>query len=373
MAAINATYPPEHCGVADYSEKHHRALQAIDRPVTVFTNQRPRPAGAVPLQGRFQKWGPYDLIRLFAAVRRYSNVHIQYHGGDFFMRNWILFLPPLLKLFERSVRITVTCHNLDFSGSARRLHLDHFFFRHSDTIILTSTRDHDRFCRLPGSSDLINRCRVIPTGPGFEMPYYRPRRPSRRVFTFAYFGYLNPAKGIEVLFKAAAICRRKSREKFIVQMFAGFHDSREGEEKSPYETELRKLTRVLQIHSIIQWRGFQEQTEMPIRLKTIDAIILPFQGGFYTRRSSLMTMATAGTLMVTSEGPHFPEEIKNGRHLLTFESDNPEALAAVMQKLKSGGISLKTAAAMTRRMRDVVTKGPFSWPVIAAQVDQIYV
>jgi glycosyltransferase involved in cell wall biosynthesis len=187
------------------------------------------------------------------------------------------------------------------------------------------------------------------------------------VYLLAFFGFLYPSKGIETLFEALALAKRKLPQVRLVligDVLDADSLARTGN-RLDYGDSIRALAAQLQIDDIVKWTGrFNwDQPEPSLYLRAADCCVLPFNDGVRFHNSSFATAALHGLPVITTLGDHVEEAFVHGANAYLCPPCNAVALADAI-----------VAVAAAPELRDELANGAralaeahFSWAQAVAK------
>ena len=182
---ITGSYPPDICGVADYTARLEESLKKAGADVTVYVG------------GRWGLRNSADIAREISAISA-DICHMQYPATGY---GWKLG-PQLISLLRPLV---VTLHECSQAHVLRQLSLYPFSLR-SPRIIFTNEYEQEYASALhPG---LKTRSSLIPIGSNVPIATSQPKH-SAKILT--YFGLIRPQKGIEQLLAVARILKTQRK------------------------------------------------------------------------------------------------------------------------------------------------------------------
>jgi glycosyltransferase involved in cell wall biosynthesis len=325
---VAGSYPPEPCGIGDYTQKLAEALASRpDLKVAVLAKRDSAPGRDPNLEviGDVGIWGFADLSRIVRHVRAWSPdlVHIQYPAQGFFYRRLPNFLPLIFRLL--GFRVVETWHEppphsrkamvyflLPLLGATglvfvRPAYLDFF-----------SPWIRRWLSRLPNI--LIQNTAAVPVST-LDMA---ERQALRNKFLekgysrlLVFFGFINRNKGLECLFDIA----EHGLDRIVI---AG----KVGDES--YALELVEIARKKGLGEAVVFTGYLSPEDAADLLAVGDAVVLPFIDGGGNWNTSIHSAAAQGTFVITTgvDGLGFDPE----RNMyVTRPSDISEMRAAVSQ------------------------------------------
>lgn len=280
VTVVTGSYPPEVCGVGDYT------CRLIE---------------AAPSNWRLFKEGDWSLKSSLGIFSRFlslqpRNAIIQYPTQGY---GWSV-LPHILTVFgkiTRRYRSTWVLHEYMSLSKKSRLMLDlvsHFL----DLVIFTTEheRAHARAQFL--FSDRV-KTTVIPILSNI------PRSPSllsfaNRANDLAYFGHIRPNKGLEVFLEIASMAKNLNSN-LNVSVF--------GEVPAGYEQYACSIKRDCAENGIDIRIGLSDEA-VADELANVKILYLPFKDGVSARRGSVLAGLSNGALIAATVGKATPTEMK---------------------------------------------------------------
>lgn len=357
---ICGTYPPDRCGVADYTRRLARELREQGADVEVITTVGRDSAADpdVPAHALAEGWRASGARRLARKLRerRADLVHIQfptqpYHGkwGIHLLPGWLGDIPVVTTLHEYCMAPP--------GGRLKQL----LMARLSTKTIVTQDQDRRLLKRWFGQAHL----RLIPIGSNIDV-IGSPERGRQSLdhlggksdgAVFLFFGFVRPGKGLETLFHALSLLPGGSSRLLIVAP----------EPEPAYQKELQSLASELGISDRIFSSGYLPDSEVSSLMLAADAAVLPFEDGATPRRGSLLAALSHGLPVITTRSEHTPQTFSHRANMLLSTPRDPQALAANMRivmecaQLKA---DISHGAAFLSR--------EFSWPRIAEKTRSVY-
>lgn len=347
---ISATYPPDVCGVGDYTFQLTKALQNLgvqvelvtsvrqageqndgDRPVEVRSGQAP------PVERNVTRW---NLRTLFSLVDRieyegYDCVHIQYSPNFYGSLSFAVNLLPWL-LLGTNCRTVVTFHEIyspKLSGFRNRILSivdyckDTVLLLGASTAILTVP---SRTLRLGMVFPwLKSRLHTIPVGTGVQV---EPMEPDERTRQRAHlgvgeeelllgsFGSMHVDRRYETLIRV--LHGLKARLPKLRLAFLGAY-----REDHPYYQDLKKLIAENGLESYIAWTGYGTEQEISRWLSALDVYVMSDRRGASDRKSSLITAIAHGLPVISTFGMDTPPEFFSSESLVLVAVDDEQALS----------------------------------------------
>jgi glycosyltransferase involved in cell wall biosynthesis len=324
---ITGSYPPDICGVADYTAVLEEYLRKAGVHVSVYSGKR---------------WDLRNAARIAQELRASGAdiLHMQYPSTGY---GWKLG-PQLLGVLQPLV---ITIHECSQSHILRKLSLYPLALR-APTIIFTN--EYERRYVQQFIPSIKYRSAVIPIGSNVPVAAGRVAR-LRNLVT--YFGLIRPQKGLEHVLEMASCC--KTRRNGLSVRIVG--TVRPGDED--YYRHLRDSARELPVQWVL---GFDAE-QLSHALAETEVAYLPFPDGASERRGSLITMLANGVAVLTTQGLHTPPAM--GRAVLVANS--PIEAATLAEKMYNNP---EMREAKQSSAGEYALK--FSWGSIAAQHVAIY-
>jgi glycosyltransferase involved in cell wall biosynthesis len=351
---VSATYPPTRCGVGEYVSRlaaelvtlgaqvfvlsgraagpQHQhellspetgigpppALQSAEPPV--FT---PDPAGVL-LARAVERWS-WDALPLVAATLRAVRPHVlnvQYHAEDYALHPAVCELAALAA--PLGVPAVTTFHNLQephaWPGVAAPLVR---LARGSARCIATNTQDQQR---LQQRFHLGERVRTIEAGPGISAPAAPRRARGAGPLQLFYFGFLNPAKGLESLLRALALLRGQGRAAHLT-LAAGLHTDAPGRLRA-YAERVEAEIETLRLAPLLTRPGYLPHEQVSEGLLACDLAVFPFREGLCGKNTSFWSALHHAAPALTTTGPGLPAGLADLDNVLLASAEDPASLAA---------------------------------------------
>jgi glycosyltransferase involved in cell wall biosynthesis len=381
---ITATFPPDACGVGDYTFQLCQALQRLGVQVDVVTSRRPGPPAPPPgsiissvrrITGR---WNARSLIPLLRQIRSggYRCVHIQYSPNFYGLLSFAIHLLPWV-LMGFGGRTVVTFHEIyapKLGGFANRFfavydHIkDTVLLLGSAAAILTVPSRVDRLGRR--FSRLRSRLYAIPVGTGVRVEEDAPdaRTTARADFgvqpeewLIGSFGSMHVDRRYDTLFRV--VRRLLDRGCRLRVVLIGAYDA-----KHPYYRYLKKCIADLDLEPYIIWTGFGPEAQVSRWLGMLDLYVMTDLRGASGRKSSLITALAHGLPVISTRGTDTTPEFVDGENILLVDPDDEDAFFRHIDRLLSDPSERNRMRTGARRL----FVAHYAWESIAQQTLEVY-
>lgn len=324
---ITGSYPPDVCGVGDYTYHLAEALRLQGVTVEIIHQD---------------DWRLRNVPRLLRRIKALHSdlVHLQYPTVGFGAH----LTPQVLSILAPGV---ITLHEISQAHVLRRLALYPFTFRSRHILITT---DYDRQYALSWAPWIRWRSSVIPVGSNI-VALNRERGETRD--DIVYFGMIRPDRGIEDVLTLASLAKEKGLP-FVLRVVGKPHPN-----CSEYFDSLRARSQGL---PVIWDIGLSDENVAELLAGTRIAY-MPFPDGASERRTSLFALLTNGVPTVTTRGLATPVAMEEA---VAFSRDPQDAVSTINRILSESGYRDELSA----RARAYARR--FSWETIAIQHRQLY-
>ena len=369
---VTGSYPPQPCGVGDYTHRLVEELRRAGIAVSVATTADPRRTEHAGLVLEATGWSARAWRRGLGGLplASFDLMHVQYPARFYgFTPTQALLTFVARSAAPRLPRI-VTFHEYTIVHPLRRLTIG-ALAAGSDAVTVTDEVEEAAFRRsMPWLARKLHRIPmastipVVPLSAGARLEVRAAQRTGGGDLLIAYFGFLHPNKGIELLLDAFALLYRREPAARLLML------SRFEPEADPYHGALRRKAAGLGIADAVRWAGYLPPAEVSRHLGASDIAFLPFAEGVSMRRLSFLTAMSHAMPVVTTRGAAGLEALglRNGENVLAAEAGaTAEATAALLARL-AGDPELRSAVG--RRARE--WSGPFQWEAVAARTIGLY-
>lgn len=327
IALISGSYPPDICGVADYTKRLYEQLNKTDVSVSVYAGKR---------------WGVFNAFRIHRDLlkTRADVYHMQYPATGY---GWKLG-PHLLSLLRPLV---MTIHECSQTHILRQVSLFLFTIR-ARKIIFTNEyelRYAERFAPW-----IRKRSALVSIGNNIPLASAVSKTSDRAV---TYFGLIRPEKGLEEVIEMARLF--KARQSGVIVRVVG--TVLPGNER--YFAFLRDQAKDLPL----DWQLNLPDRLLSHTLAETQVAYLPFPDGASERRSSLIAMLANGAAIITTYGSDTPRDLCD----IALFADSAEKAVSLAENLLSD-----PNARRDRQFASVKHSKKYSWVNIAQEHRIIY-
>jgi glycosyltransferase involved in cell wall biosynthesis len=266
VALLTGSYPPDICGVADYTEQLYLNLSRCDIDVVIFNTKT-------------LGWlGVYNKL----LTEKIDVLHMQYPTIGY---GWSL-LPQILMLLYRGNKV-ITLHEFKERHFLRRFFMRLFKYCFKTRFVFTNEFEAKIF--FPNTKNY-----VIPIGS--NIPKSENLNTARMTNSIVNFGLIRPDRGIESFLEFAS---KNPDYKFYL---VGKVDER-------FSDYFKKINDLCLNYNVEVLLGLSS-VEVSNFLSTIKYAYLPFPDGASDRRGSLIAAMLNGCIVITKIGSYTNDELK---------------------------------------------------------------
>ncbi len=145
---------------------------------------------------------------------------------------------------------------------------------------------------------------------------------------FAYFGQVNPYKGIDVLLQALLSLKKKQRKKLVVEIHGANLEQQTGE----FQDKVKAMASELIEEGCLRWVGPYRPDEQMKRMQNIDWVIVP---SIWWENSPMVIQEAfvAGRPLIVSDIGGMAEKVRDGVDGVHFSAGNPVDLGIKLLNL----------------------------------------
>lgn len=327
VALVTGSYPPDVCGIGDYSCKLAMAMRGLDIDVEVIS-------GA--------DWGVGDVSGIAKRIDTVNPdiIHIQYPTLGY---GWRLG-PHALSLVRPGV---VTLHEGSQTHILRKISLYPFFVASKHVIFTTF---FERNYALRFAPWILKRSSVIPIGS--NIPVGAQVKDSN-LTEIVYFGLIHPEKGLEDVLTLARLIK-EARLNYRVRII--------GKPDPRWVAYFEKL-RSYSVDLPVRWEiGLSDMAVAELLARSRIAYV-PFPDGASQRRGSLLALLANGVVTITTLGSHTPPEL----HDAVEFAKSPKQSLQILENLVADSNRQRHLSATGRAYAS-----RFTWDAIAREHIQLY-
>lgn len=396
IAFVAGTYQPDRCGVAHYTACLRSHLPPDIRSIVLTTQAAAIATGDATVRGAVQGWQLSDLPDLVRSIRAANPdlLHIQHAAGTYGFERAIFLLPLLLRLRGWQQPIVTTVHEYGWwewqpdCVPPRLLEglkqwgqtegwwdrEDGFLLTQSSAIVTTNAEAETVMLdRLP---QLAHRVSRIPIAANIEVAPIERAAAHRLLdelgwaeegLTIAFFGFLHPVKGLEILLSAFQDVRAQHPQTRLLLIGGVESLALRGDEAKAYWEKIHALVAHLGLGRSVHLTGYLSAEKTSHYLSAADIGVLPFHHGVTLKSGSLLTLMAHGLPTVATRAQPPEPDLADGEILRLVPPRDREALAAALLDLMANP-TLRSRFSQVGR----VFVQPFCWESIAQKHGDIY-
>jgi glycosyltransferase involved in cell wall biosynthesis len=326
---VSGSWPPQACGVGDYSERLCCELEQNGIAAVRFAKDKlSRPYSL-------------DVIRQVNEMDC-DLVHIQYPTAGYGRS----FTPSALPSRVRDKPVVVTLHEYSVFRWYRRPWFSPFA-RRCATRIFTTDEERQLFARRFPSRNGIDLTVEIAS----NIPVAASA--TRRAGRVSYFGLIAPNKGIEAFLDLCEIAGANPND-LTFELIGAVPDRH----RRYAEAVLQRASACNALHSIDL-----PNDAVAKRLATSTFAYLPFPDGASAKRGTLAAAIVNGLIVITRHTPITPEWIRSA----TLDTKTPADALQALTRLQQDGRQCEAAA-----KRSALAASRFRWDAIAQRHADLY-
>ncbi len=328
---VCGAFPPQPCGVGDYTARLGSALAHAGIEVHVLSSELALPVEGIHVHPLVADWTRTASVRkVFSEALdkiRPDMVQVQY-PGSFGPGNRSLagnLLPWWA--WERGCRVATTLHEW---GERKLQWKVRAALMAAGSHALVAVTSHD--ARLVRSLPWVGRrpVRHVPIGANLE--FDRDVSGVTDLPVLAYFGFLHPLKGVTELLQAAALLKSRGT-RFRLDLHGFFRP-----DTDRHHAAIREQVRSAGLDAVVRFPGPvpSDPAGAAAALREAWLGVLPFREGLSERRGSFLALGRSGLPMLTSPGPWNPEWVREGDNVF-LEPLDPTRWADRIERLLAAG------------------------------------
>jgi glycosyltransferase involved in cell wall biosynthesis len=378
IGIISKRFPPEHCGVGDFTFHLAHSQAARGHDVVVFTSTRgaaaetqQAPPGYVRTShARLDGWGDIAQILALLHLERITQVQIEYSGyawGRWGFAFWVNALALALRL--GGIRVTVAFHELyiHFGLSPvhwvisilQRLHVELLAWQADEIIVNTPQRARrmrgippwraSRIHYRPNASNIA----VSPASAAAREALRSELGVPPGATVVATFGNFAAAKNYEAVIHALAQLPKPVEARlWLLGDFTAASPA--------YLERLHNAIRALGLQGRVHWSGPLTAAGISARLSAADIFVLPQPDGDLTRSGAFMAAAAHGLPVIAVRNAENQQDFAHGENVWLVPASRGELLAPAVATLAAGEELRRRLAGNLRSLYE----RKFDWPMM---------
>lgn len=331
---ITGSYPPETCGVGDYT--YNFIQHANKEEWTLYSDSN---------------WSIKKILSKIRLINRLKidNIFIQYPTEGY---GWSLvpqFLAIHFSLFT-SKKVIVILH--EFSNRTFRAKLATSLFFCANRLIFTTNYEREFATKTWHLNK--SKSKVVRILSNIDKSLTQNKW-NDKIYDLIYFGHLRPLKGLEDFLD---VCKSllKERKCNIVIM---------GQSLPSYEVYLNKLRS--EYSSLdIKWMINQNKEEVSRILSLSKVCFLPFPDGLSERRGSFLAALLNQSIILTYKGKYTTNELQEIAYL-TNKDKAKNAIIDILDKMSQSDFNNY----ISKSQNYIASNLPSSWEEIVEECEQI--
>ena len=352
---IVGSYPPEKCGIGDYTKLLAQELKGnyVDE-IHVITSscgdylKGELRCGDITVHALVEQWNFKALNIIKETIKSIEPdiIHFQFPSDKYGKSFFINLLPSILKR-NFSVKIVETVHeyvNYSYKGKLKNL----INYRAADSILVVEERyieDIKAFAKtfskklsikyIPISSNIPKTVLSKEELKSIKLSYCK-----EDTFLISFFGFINELKGLEVLLEALKQLSVAGDNVKLLCLAALDY------ENNQYHNKLYKLVKDYGIEDKVIFSGFIKEPETVANLiAASDLCVLPFNAGVSERNGSFLAALNQGVNTITTSKEKKGFEKEQGVYYIPCEAS--EELVKAIKYFLANKVEGKQNSMMT--------------------------
>lgn len=382
ICLLSARFPPQRCGIGDYTHFLGTALAAIGHEVHVLTVEGDLDLALYPLHPNLRvkrvvgSWGLRGLPAVIRWLRdmRPEVLVIEYGPHAFELRGLtfaVNVLPTVLRVVSQ-IRVLTNFHELFLPFDRSLKHALGALWQRAMAFLIAlpshgltaNSSEWPRYLRRVG---VWKRIRVIPVGSNIPRAdasgeEVRQIRDSLGVgpkgLLIAGFGSLGADREVELVLHGLRRLKREQAVKLVWLGASGLQGER--------WARLQQATLAAELGQDIMWTGPLSHPEVSQIMSASDFFVLPLTDGVSTKRGTLAAALLHGLPILTTKGKRVDDVFVHRQNIYLVPSGNAQTFADGMVELARCPDLRAHIAAGARALYETT----FTWEVIARQVSR---
>jgi len=370
ICLITGAFPPERCGIGDYTERlgSHLASLGIEVHVVTSAHRSGDQHPTLKLHRFMRHWNSVGFNTLLRTMRRIRPdvIHMQFPSVGYKRVALLSLMPGILRALN--YKVVLTLHEYAIARYPSRMK-QLAMAAGADHVITTNALDQGLLRRRLFWKAKRIHCINIASNIEVRPADSFDRTASRRMIGAAadspvicFFGNIHPGKGVEELVEAFAVVNRKMPETRLV-IIGTFNPS-----DTLYNCMLRRRIVEAGLLDKVHVTGFVPRRRVSELLLASDICVLPFRDGLSVRRGSFLAAVRHGLPVITTL-PRFPlpDSVVDGENVVLVSTNSVGQLAESIQ-------TLARSPEIRKRIKKNLSElnGHFSWPRIARRTMEVY-
>ncbi|MFC1632750.1 glycosyltransferase family 4 protein [Patescibacteria group bacterium] len=354
IALVSGTYPPCECGVGRYTKRLHESLRAQGVETMIITSQ-------------------FTKIRKVVQMEKIDVVHLQYPTSAYGKRVGLVCKWWMLRFFTKAKMVLTVHEYLTYSWKGRfKIWL---LMVVADQIIVPDKSFVEAMVRLWLISE--RKISAIPVGPNLEIvrlsqEEIQAKRGAKGLqldeIVIGFWGYLEPSKGLLTLLESLQRLRERGY-RYRLSLLSALDSIQETSDKQDlingrYRAKIKDFLKDNFEDEDILWPADYSDRTLAEELALVDLFVLPFVEGATSRRSTLISVISAGLPVVSTEAKMIDKTLDG---LWLVKPDAPDDLAEAIEKIID-----KPEMLDELKRRSQIASDNFSWDSIAKQHASLY-
>lgn len=302
---IVGSYPPEKCGVGDYSSILGIHLNNYeDDDIDVFTSNSIIKKNK---KIKFNKlnWKMTDIKFVVNSIleQNYDIVHLQFPSKAY--RKSIAIIIIMLLLYLKKKKIILTLHEFSYSPLIAKLRTMPLLFI-SKKIIVVDEKYRDDFKKISkkiyAKTIFINIASNIPLSKlnnnNLEKAEFRERLFGNIKLIVGYFGFINETKGIESILEVGKVLKQKNID-FKILLIGELNSN------NKYHKTLIDLINLHELQEEVVITGYLESEDVADYISICDWMVFPFTKGLSPRNGSFLAALLQGVNIITTKSDDY--------------------------------------------------------------------
>ncbi len=369
---LTRRFPPQTCGVGDYTLRLAESLTRQGEQVAVFTGlcAGPRPAGIRVVESAMSGWR--DLRPLLRAIKAEhpDRVQLEYSGYGWSRWGFSFWLNALfIALGRRGVPVALALHEVPIRMRQHPLQFPIIVLQWLHTVLLVAAAESVALnmlerVRLLRRVIFWRRGRIFYRPNSSTIPVVQFEAEQRRALRAAHgvspedrvvatFGLFQRDKNFESVIEAVA----QARAVRPLKLWLLGDPSGSSQE---YLERLRQWVRDCGIEPHVFWSARLDRAGVSAHLQAADFFVLPQQDGHLTRSSAFMAAAAHGLPVIAVRNLANQQEFTHGRDVWLTERSSSSDFAPALEEFLGDP---QLPASLGRNLRKLYQE-EFDWTVV---------